>query len=818
MNPIPGSALGIHSLVDSEGYIVGTSIHASTAPPHQQRSSSNHRTSTSAGCSFLGKRKDKDDDEYQAVGTSNAALSELDQQAAGPTKRLRKQAPGALGFDPDSPPFEWFTRTGNSPLDTNSDIVWMLEHGRYYAYRLSTAQQEPLATPQLITPESVGRAIHRAIQQLGRQKQQITGDPRTQWDDQLPTASLHKSSAALPSTSTKQAQKSITITDHGIHLQFLDEHRFAALPMQPSAVTVDAPGNSARSNRIQGPKNIVSTVPNITPRHAQARAVTDTTPGGNTRRRESQARVPPTLVQSIDTDEDLQLRGSSTNYPYADETVASVAMPKPSEVSKHAITNGTRASTNQLRSDASKATDLASCLSETQRQEMYTSLHDMDDYMKQSETLVAGKKRGLLIDDAEGSRPKKVRTAEEATANLPRPSLDPKHRLPYTLENHMVDSVKQREKRKAAGSSADAAERKKVRLMGQALTRPQPRPITRSSVFSSNAEKRATKNAAKSESHDTPKGSLRIYTVEAREEAKNDPILKMMVNRADQQARERPKAPQEPRGTYSIVHDGEMHQSAATPFDVPTAMPQVLKRQWQSLPDAMPAPEKLARLMQQQGHKEYFARQGLQIAEAFGSKKASKVHQKPQTSSSKLPPVARFAPPPKVVKVRETTTQQQRQPQSGSMPAATSVVAAVTAAARIDSSKKPKGQEPGQNIFKPSVPPSMVATARNTFTNPTRPASKQPQPQQPGLMSTVPLVQSPMEAPTAADSSTHQRPRTPTRIRTPTTFNAVNTSNTLPVLRDPANQASPLEAYLPTIIGVDWLEWPDFKWEPLPLD
>ncbi|KAL8856649.1 MAG: hypothetical protein Q9178_006716 [Gyalolechia marmorata] len=818
MDPIPGSALGMHSLVDSEGYIAGTSVHASTAPPRQQTSSPNHRTSASAGCSFLGKRKDKDDDECQTVGTSNVAPSQLNQQAARPTKRLRNQAPGAFGFDPDTPPFEWFTRTGNSPLDTNSDLVWMLEHGRYYAYRLSTAQQEPLAPPQLITPESVGKAISRAKQQLGRQKGQITGDPRTQWDDQLPTASLHKSSAALPSTSTKQAQKSITITDHGIHLQFLDEHRFAALPMQPSAATVDAPGNSARSNRIQGPKTFVLTVSNITPRHAQARAVTVTTPGGNTRGRESQARFPSTLVQSIDTDDDLPLRGSSTHYPYAYDAVASVAMPKPSEVYKQAITKGTRASTNPLRSDASKATHLTTCLSETQRQEMYTSLHDMDDHMKQRDTLVAGRKRGLLIDDAEESKSKKARIADEATATLPRPSLDPKHRLPYTLENHMVDSVKQRKKRKAAGSSADAAERKKVRLMGQTLTRPQPRPITRSSVFSSDAEKRATKNAAKSGSHDTPKGFLRIYTAEAREEAKNDPILKMMVNQADQQARERPKAPQEPPGTYSVVHDGEMHQSADTPFDVPIAMSQALKRQWQSLPDAMPAPEKFARLIQQQGHKEYFARQGLQIAEAFGSKKASKVHQKPQTSSSELPPVARFAPPPKVVKARETTTQQQRQQQSGSIPAATSVVAAVTAAARIDSSKKPKSQEPGQNIFKSSVPPSTVATARNTITNPPRPACPQPQPQQPGLMSTVPLVQSLMETPTATYFSIHQRSTTPTRIRTSTTFNVDQTSNTMPVLRDPARQASPLETHVPNVNGVDWLEWPDFEWEPLPLD
>ena len=334
---------------------------------------------------------------------------------------------------------------------------------------------------------------------------------------------------------------------------------------------------------------------------------TITTPGGNNRPRESKARVPPTNIRSVDGVDRLILRRSNTRHPLKSLAIASVTMAQPNEISKHATTKVTDGSSDRLKPVIPKATQSTSHLSEMQRQEVYPSLHDMDDYTKERETLVPCRKRELLVDDAEGSDFKKVRIAEEATANSPRPTLDPKHKLPYTLEDHMVDFVKQREKRKAAGCSADGAERKKVRLMGQAQTRPQPRPVTGSSVISSDADMRTTKNAAQSRSHETPKGFLRIYTAEAREEAKNDPILKMMVNRADQQARERPKAPQEPRGTYSIVHDGEMHQSAATPFDVSTAMSQVSKRQWQSLPDAMPAPEKLARLMQQQGHNEYFA-------------------------------------------------------------------------------------------------------------------------------------------------------------------------------------------------------------------
>lgn len=92
---------------------------------------------------------------------------------------------GAHGFDPNAPPFDWFTRTGNGPLDANPDIVWMLEHGRYFGYRLSTVEQDPYVIPQLITPRTAEPAVARAKQELGRQKRRITGNPNTTWSDQL---------------------------------------------------------------------------------------------------------------------------------------------------------------------------------------------------------------------------------------------------------------------------------------------------------------------------------------------------------------------------------------------------------------------------------------------------------------------------------------------------------------------------------------------------------------------------------------------------------------------------------------------------------
>lgn len=92
---------------------------------------------------------------------------------------------GVHGFDPNAPPFDWFTRTGNGPLDANSDVVWMLERGRYFGYRLSTVEQDPYVIPQLITPGTAEPVVARAKQELGRQKRRITGNPNTTWSDQL---------------------------------------------------------------------------------------------------------------------------------------------------------------------------------------------------------------------------------------------------------------------------------------------------------------------------------------------------------------------------------------------------------------------------------------------------------------------------------------------------------------------------------------------------------------------------------------------------------------------------------------------------------
>lgn len=113
---------------------------------------------------------------------------------------------GEHGFDSKTHPFGWFTQTGNLPLDSNPDIIWVLESGRYFGHRLSTGRKEPFVEPQLITTGTADLAVANAKQELGRQKRRITGNPYTRWNDQLHSGSLSQSAARPRSSVAAQSQ------------------------------------------------------------------------------------------------------------------------------------------------------------------------------------------------------------------------------------------------------------------------------------------------------------------------------------------------------------------------------------------------------------------------------------------------------------------------------------------------------------------------------------------------------------------------------------------------------------------------------------
>ncbi|KAL8812143.1 MAG: hypothetical protein Q9200_001260 [Gallowayella weberi] len=260
--PIPTSSLAKHSLVAKDGYIVGTSVLAKSARRKRPALGASKNTGPAAP-STLGKRK-VDDVDCQIVGFSTRASSEKDGLERPAVKRVRSkhpltdpnlrnkcldqnaakvltaavdhspiprpiahgahsgQGPGTpdypskpmqmasdyrpnplpvpRSYSPYAPPFDWFTHSGNRPLDANQDITWILENGYYRAYRLSTKQQDPYAVPHLMTVQYGLRDIKLAKWHLAYLKHQITGNANTKWDDRVLIAPLPKSSSMLPPT------------------------------------------------------------------------------------------------------------------------------------------------------------------------------------------------------------------------------------------------------------------------------------------------------------------------------------------------------------------------------------------------------------------------------------------------------------------------------------------------------------------------------------------------------------------------------------------------------------------------------------------
>lgn len=298
------------------------------------------------------------------------------------------------------------------------------------------------------------------------------------------------------------------------------------------------------------------------------------------------------------------------------------------------------------------------------------------------------RKRELVKDSDDGMNPKRVKSSTTTVADLPKHCNVPRYKQPYTLEDHMVDR-KQSTKRKSTGDYDGGSKPKKARATKE--TSAKPSPASRTS--SHRPSQLATKKTSEPTSLDPPKGLIRTYTAEARKNAKNDPALNIMLDRADQRAkkhraRDLPKASQEPSKTSSFVPAPKSRKRASPPSKPSTAMPEATKKILESLPAAMPLPEKLAYMIQQEGPDGYFAKQSKEIAEAFGSKVLGGVQQKPRSSSSKLPPTAAFAPPSAVVRVRGLTRQGQGRERPGSIPAASSVEASVTATAQQQAASK----------------------------------------------------------------------------------------------------------------------------------
>ncbi|KAI4260774.1 MAG: hypothetical protein L6R42_003907 [Xanthoria sp. 1 TBL-2021] len=667
MEPIPGSALSPFSLVDRHGIVHGTSVHAYTAIHRRNRlAAETGGTVNPADLSILGKRKDDgdddDDDGGQIVGPATEALSKPGTRRGRPFKRPRSHAPGAYGFDPNAPPFDWFTRTGNGPLDANPDIVWMLERGRCFGYRLSTVEQDPYVIPQLITPTTAEPAVARAKQELGRQKRRITGNPSTTWSDQLYAGPLPQPAGMPEGPPTPPAwnrmSNCVPASAVQLPLPALNSWPGMASDLHPlvrqslAAPLTQLPNDfsnaSSSSTQISEDHSAVPTAmtPSITTsNNSYGPANSTSAPSGDAR---------PSDPQRRDSHAESTRSAES-------QAVASVAKVPSSKSSKQAMAPNAKAGSHELKPGMSKATQRTARSTAAQDQEAQNGIR----YRRQHEQVkpaiddtdgtLRSRKRGLVKDSDDGKNPKRVKSSTTTAANLPKHSNVPRYKQPYTLEDHMVDR-KQSTKRKSPGDHADGSKSKRGRVTKE--TSAKPSPASRTS--SHRPSQLATKKTSEPKSLDPPKGLIRTYTAEAR---KNDPALNIMLDRADQsakkhRARDLPKASQDPPNTSSFMPDTKIHKRAS-PASKPSPMSEATKRILESLPAAMPLLEKLAYMIQQEGPDGYFARQSKEIAEAFGSKVLDGVQQKPRSSSSKLPPTTAFAPPSGLLKGRGLTKQGQ---------------------------------------------------------------------------------------------------------------------------------------------------------------
>lgn len=108
-------------------------------------------------------------------------------------------------WNPNAPPFDWFTQRGQVPLDEDEDIVWEFYNEWYYASRLSTLEHDPSAKPKLMTQRISFWVIPNAKRRLASVKRRRTADRNTQWG--TPVAAVKANDHAKQQQDKKQNQE-----------------------------------------------------------------------------------------------------------------------------------------------------------------------------------------------------------------------------------------------------------------------------------------------------------------------------------------------------------------------------------------------------------------------------------------------------------------------------------------------------------------------------------------------------------------------------------------------------------------------------------
>ncbi len=238
-------------------------------------------------------------------------------------------------------------------------------------------------------------------------------------------------------------------------------------------------------------------------------------------------------------------------------------------------------------------------------------------------------KKRYLADESEAPvSPKRSKFSTQTPAMSPEPSNVRRYQQPYA----QVTGKTQSTKRRATGEHDAGSSPKKARVTNE------PSTASRSSSY-------------------RPPAAITKKPSNAMPPPANKPANGL------------PTASQETSSRSSFMPD---HRPNHPRPKASSPMPESTRKILESLPSAMPAPEKLAYMIQREGPEGYFAKQSKVMAAAFGSGRGADrvVAQQKAQKVSRMPPTAAFAPPSRV---RASAYQLQSRSRSGSIPAATVV-------------------------------------------------------------------------------------------------------------------------------------------------
>ncbi|KAI4231240.1 MAG: hypothetical protein LQ352_008412, partial [Teloschistes flavicans] len=77
------------------------------------------------------------------------------------------------GYDPNTPPFHFYTSNKISPLDIDPDIAWQIENGVYKAFRLCSGEYDASVTPRLALQDKIPEVIKACEKYMKKMKAEM---------------------------------------------------------------------------------------------------------------------------------------------------------------------------------------------------------------------------------------------------------------------------------------------------------------------------------------------------------------------------------------------------------------------------------------------------------------------------------------------------------------------------------------------------------------------------------------------------------------------------------------------------------------------